>query len=786
MTRYADPHACPDCRGPLLMTAPSCPACALPLHGPIAAELFQVLRHADVLLARLRAPAPAPQPQPVPAAVPPPAARTGVRTTSVPGILLGLGALCLLVAAVIFLAVAWSWLGVGGRTVVLVGLTVAAAASGLVAARRGLRVAGEALSIVALGLVALDVVGADNAGWWGAPTAAELTWLVGGVVALAALALAGTPYRLVSPQLVAAFAALVAYAGALGAAGPDVIVDVAAVLVLAGVAWAGLRTGREVLAYAGGAAAMLPWLHLTLDALVRALDAPTLREVWAGPGPALVAASLLVLLPVARNHREPTAVALLGGVAATLLTITALVPAVDEGATTATGAALAATVAWTTTAWLVRARDSWLPLPLIPALASALPLVVTVLTLSAQALSAVGSTGPVFARDADVRLGSVDPVAAPWLLLAGVAALVALAWVSVRPPVGWWPAAATIIGLGAAATLALLPVPLAVPLAALVGVAGLLFASGARPAAIAMLVVVTVAALPSALLTGLAALMIAGVGAWCLRSGESATSRLLGGIATPPAAALAVWAFSDVAGVDEALRGYPVLLAVGLLALALPRPELEVSGWIAALLAVPAAVTAAADPETATAVHLTVAGALVVASSLVHARRRALGWVGGLLLAAATWVRLADLGIEAPEAYTLPSALALLVVGLDRLRRDPGRPTAITLTPGLLLATVPSLLWCLDDPVTWRAAWLGLACVVLVLVGTLARWHAPLMVGGTVGGVLVLRELAPYAAQTPQWILIGAAGALLTVVGVTWEHRLAEVREASAYLDRLR
>ncbi len=786
MSRYADPRACPDCRGPLPMTAASCPTCALPLHGATAAELFQVLRHADDLLARLRAPAQMAAPQPVPAAAPPPAARTGVRTTSVPGILLGLGALCLLVAAVIFLAVAWSWLGVGGRTVVLVGLTAAAAGSGLVAARRSLRVAGEALSVVALGLVALDVVGADNAGWWGAPTALELTWLTGGVVAVAALALAGAPYRLVSPQIVAAFAALVAYAGALGATGPDDVVDVVAVLVLAAGAWAGLRTGREVLAYAGGAAALLPWLHLTLDALVRALDEPTLHDVWAGPGLALVAAAVLVLLPVSASRREPTAVALLGGVAATLLTIAVAVPAVDEGATAATGAALAATAAWTAAAWLLRTRDAWRPLPLIPALAAAVPVFVAVLTLSAQSLRAVGSTGPVFARDADVRLGTVDPVAAPWLLLAGVAALVALAWVSVRPPAAWWPAAVTTLGLGAVGSLALLPVPLAVPLAALVGVAGLLLWTGARPVAIAVLLVVTVAALPSALLTGLAALTVAGVGAWCLRPGESATYRLLGGAVSPPAAALAVWAFADVVGLDEALRGYSVLLTVGLLALALPRPEVEAAGWIAALLAVPVAVTAATDPVTATAVHLTVAGALVVASSLVHSHRRVLGWVGGLLLAAATWVRLADLGVEAPEAYTLPSALALLVVGLDRLHRDPATPTARALTPGLLLATVPSLLWCLEDPVTWRAAWLGVACVGLVLAGTLARWHAPIAVGGTVGGLLVVRELAPYAAQAPQWIVIGAAGALLTVVGVTWEHRLAEVRQAAAYFDRLR
>ena len=120
-------------------------------------------------------------------------ARTGIRTSSVPSILLGLGALCLLVAAVIFLSVAWSRLGVGGRTGVLVGLTVTTGGLGLLAAQRGLRIAGESLSVVALGLVALDVVGADSAGWWGRLDIAELVLLFGGAVAVAALALAAAP-----------------------------------------------------------------------------------------------------------------------------------------------------------------------------------------------------------------------------------------------------------------------------------------------------------------------------------------------------------------------------------------------------------------------------------------------------------------------------------------------------------------------------------------------------------------------------------------------------------------
>ncbi len=159
---------------------------------------------------------------------------------------------------------------------------------------------------------------------------------------------------------------------------------------------------------------------------------------------------------------------------------------------------------------------------------------------------------------------------------------------------------------------------------------------------------------------------------------------------------------------------------------------------------------AASSFETSLALHLTVAGALVSASALVHPSRRWLGWVGGALLALATWVRLADLGVEAPEAYTLPTAVALLLVGLLRLRRDPSSSTATALAPGLLLGTVPSLLWVFaGDPISLRGALLGLACLALALTGS-------------------LRELAPYAAETAQWVMIGRAGTLRTVVGVTW------------------
>ncbi|HQR28626.1 MAG TPA: hypothetical protein PLP61_16400, partial [Nocardioides sp.] len=186
------------------------------------------------------------------------------------------------------------------------------------------------------------------------------------------------------------------------------------------------------------------------------------------------------------------------------------------------------------------------------------------------------------------------------------------------------------------------------------------------------------------------------------------------------------------------------------------------------------------------AVELTVAGTAVSASALLHPHRRRAGWLGGLLLVLASWVRLYDLGVHAPEPYTLPAAVALTVVGLRRLRRDEGAGTVVALGPGLTLATVPSLLSALEEPVSWRAVLLGLGCLALVLGGARLRWQAPLVVGAVVGAVLVLREVAPYAAELPSWVLIAAAGTVLTVVGVTWERRLRDVRTAEAYLARLR
>jgi hypothetical protein len=358
----------------------------------------------------------------------------------------------------------------------------------------------------------------------------------------------------------------------------------------------------------------------------------------------------------------------------------------------------------------------------------------------------------------------------------------------------WGLAVGGAVLLGGFVTLPLYDVPLAlvVGVAVAAAVVALVVAerkSGSaadlsRLVALVLTAATALLALPSDRLTA-TVLSAAGVMAGCLmmrtdRTGAAAS------VCFPVAFAALVWTAGNVIGVEEQFRAIPVLVVLGGLVLWRPQVELEASSAIAGAVVSATAIALASDLDVSLAVHLTVAGALVTTSSILHPSRRLLAWPGGLLLAAATWVRLVELGVHVPEAYTLPSALVLVAVGVWRLRQDDDSATLTYLTPGLTLATVPSLLAMLDDPFSLRALLLGVTCLVLTVGGAAVRWSAPVAVGAIVGTLLVLRELAPYAAQVPTWLTIGVSGAVLLTVGITWESRMSDVRRASHYLAALR
>ena len=239
---FADPSACPDCAS-VLDGGSSCPHCHLDLTSDAARQLWAALRSADAWLEEARrhrvpvaSPVPAepidvvdvPEPAPqaaaasatspvghddpptttggeglVEAAAPPapaveipereassgvagpgaPAAsvsRTPRRRLSVGTVLLTLGALSLVVSAIIFIAVYWGPMGILGRAAVLLAVTALIGGFAVVVTRRGLRGSAEALWSVFLSFLSLDWLLSRDQGLFGLDTApaapVELAW----------------------------------------------------------------------------------------------------------------------------------------------------------------------------------------------------------------------------------------------------------------------------------------------------------------------------------------------------------------------------------------------------------------------------------------------------------------------------------------------------------------------------------------------------------------------------------------------------------------------------------
>ncbi|WP_088290638.1 SCO7613 C-terminal domain-containing membrane protein [Kineosporia sp. A_224] len=121
---------------------------------------------------------------------PAPGRRQGL---GVQGVLVGLGALLLAVAALVFLAFAWNAMGIGGRAAVVGGVTLAALA-GAAALRPRLEATGEAVGALAAVLVLADVWAVRRTGLLGADDVDALLYSGAGL-AVAALVLGGWALR---------------------------------------------------------------------------------------------------------------------------------------------------------------------------------------------------------------------------------------------------------------------------------------------------------------------------------------------------------------------------------------------------------------------------------------------------------------------------------------------------------------------------------------------------------------------------------------------------------------
>ena len=806
MSRYADADRCPDCTSQLAHDAEACPSCWLPLRGAMARELYLTLERADELLVALRERMQAPVPAAVPVEVPPapsgppaalPAARPrGMSGASVPQLLLGLGALCLLVAALVFLAVTWSVMGVGGRTATLVGFTAVAGSVTALVTRRGLRGATEALGLVTLGLVALDVAGADHAGWFGDLAPSSFLVVLGAVLAVSAtgacLAVRSAPTTsFTGGELVIGLACSLVVAG-INLAGSTSSGALLATLLAAAGTVAAHRLGLAVAAVAVAGVTGLAWLQLVALGLEDVTEELTVGHVWGdlAAWPLVAAALLLSTLALApRTSRLVGEGVLSVGVA--ILVSVLVCPALDNGTTSATLAVLAALAVALAALWLL--PRPWSAAAVLTAVLGTAWAAVQSLVLATQALTRLDDA-LVLGGSLGGRLPAADVVGGlqPWLLLPDVGLTVMALLVARRSLGSTVPVRSGVVVAvlaAASATAFLHPVPVWTIVAGLL-VAGvvLLRADDLVPATLALAGGTFVATWSDGLTAIALVVVLVSSATVHLRDRRDLVAGAAGFVAAATVAA-SVWSWGDLLD-----RPGEWTAAVGIVVAAVPapvrlRPGVD-AGAATGVVGLALAGLGAAPLDQAptwAAVYLTLAGAAGCVAAVLQPDRRRLGWAGGFLLAAASWVRLADVGVREPEPYTLPAAVALLVLGVVQLHRRADDDTVRTLGPGLGLALTPSLLWVLDDPTTLRSLVLGLACLGLVVAGLRLRWTAPLLFGAVVGAAIVLRSAAPYVGDAvPRWATIGTVGVLLLALGITWEERVREARMLVGYARQLR
>ncbi|HPU14395.1 MAG TPA: hypothetical protein PLQ19_11465 [Aeromicrobium sp.] len=830
--QYADPKACPSCRGPF-GSQRFCPNCGFDLQSQEALRLWSLFLEADQLVAAAK-PGPAGALTPTQAqasheapAVPQQAQLPRPRRSwSVGSILLGLGALCLVVAGFIFVTIAWGDLGILGRALILLAVTALIGVAAGWASRKTLIGTAEALWVVFLALLTLDVFAAVGEGLFGldwddfAWVSVVWTVLVCGAAAL--IVKRTRPHferNLISPQV---FAGLTPWVSGIAVTArvaelndkispfwPTAVGFVLIVLVVL----AALRLKFDVMKWVSAPIAVFFALALVAIAATEVISSdPPLDFYAALPMLTLMAAAIGISFISPRITEPAMAVAGVFG----LLLVWGFFRGVlwfnGEDSTMVeysfhlaflSVAVASALIAWTITRPTARAAGE--------RLASVAGAGVVLLWCAYVAT--------VNFERADQALMAGDPsktwvaptetfIEAPWLGAVAFALLVvwgigARRWTS--PILPWrefhLPVAVVLGAVMVVTAIGGFELPYVVHGLSLVA-AGLIVASLTRGnneyfAVFGPVLVLAGQKLVPSLSLQLVLVLVASaiafaLIAWFDRNSDSKFRQIV----SATGAALTAWVLSSAVNQASYLLDFnqawlPIVQVGFAAALVLLAMGLDEYGWHRIAVEVAAALIFAAamlqvDSLAMAALAFTIGATACAVVGLLDEDRKWARYIAGALAGLAWIFRLAASDVTTIEAYTAPFAVALLAAGWWHLHTKPASRTWTALTPGLVLALLPSLPEALDDPTSLRALLSALAAAISIAVGVALRWGAPLVAGAVILALIVLANIWPTAAALERWILMAIAGLVLLVIGTTWEKRVAEGKALIARVRALR
>jgi len=212
------------------------------------------------------------------------------------------------------------------------------------------------------------------------------------------------------------------------------------------------------------------------------------------------------------------------------------------------------------------------------------------------------------------------------------------------------------------------------------------------------------------------------------------------------------------------------------------RPEAAAVEWAGQFAAVIALVLALESPVTVgvlLAAWSAVLGITAGRPAHTETQRRAYFWASAGCAIAAWWLFAQNAQVAQPEAYTLPFALVVLLVGVIELRQRPDLGSRAAFTPGLVAAFGPTLAIILVKTDPTREGILLVAAVATLIYGSMRRQRAPIEVGATVTTITTLHALT---LAFSAWAIMIPLGILALVLGANSERR----RRISEGLQKMR